>query len=404
MAAPLSRRADCSSARGPAMRKFAPSTKRQARSYGPANYHGLVALRQRRIPSMAANLWSSRPPAISSVSKASMAMRTSLLLCRKRSDTILFMQKGRSQKPPALALAALSFCAQIFAHAASPRFREYRDFAMGHEGDPGRGREIFFSENSAACIKCHSVDGSASKAGPDLLAVGDKFPRDDMIRAVLEPSIEIAIGYGATTIETKSDESHTGIIKESSDEWVSLIEGNGQWVRIARKDVEAERPCKVSLMPDGLEAGMSLQQFTDLIEYIVNLKQPENALTSNRGMPATIPELARPIALRPFFSEDLRFPHAFVQKAGDVRSGLVWFGQIPEGSNLFLAVHQTGKIWLLEKQQTNVTKTFFAGISKDIFNERGPNGLLGLAFHPKFRQNLKYYLKHQVFEEGRIVT
>jgi hypothetical protein len=86
---------------------------------------------------------------------------------------------------------------------------------------------------------------------------------------------------------------------------------------------------------------MSRQEFTDLIEYLVTLKQPESALTSNRGMPANIPELAKPIAVRPFFSEGLRFPHAFVHKPGDVRSGLIWFGQVPGRSNAFLAVHQT---------------------------------------------------------------
>jgi glucose/arabinose dehydrogenase len=87
-----------------------------------------------------------------------------------------------------------------------------------------------------------------------------------------------------------------------------------------------------------------------------------------------------------------------------VRYGLVWFGSLPGASNTFVAVHQTGKIWLLEKNGTNETKTLFADVGKDIFNERGPNGLLGLAFHPKFRENRKYYLKHQVFEDGKIVT
>jgi glucose/arabinose dehydrogenase len=100
----------------------------------------------------------------------------------------------------------------------------------------------------------------------------------------------------------------------------------------------------------------------------------------------------------------LRFPHAYVHKPGDVRYGLVWFGQLPGVSNSFVAVHQTGKIWLLEKRATNDVKMLFGDVAKDIFNERGPNGLLGLAFHPNFRGNRKYYLKHQVFEEGKIVT
>jgi len=73
-------------------------------------------------------------------------------------------------------------------------------------------------------------------------------------------------------------------------------------------------------------------------------------------------------------------------------------------SDAFLAVHQTGKIWLLEKHATNDAKTLFGDFSRELFNERGPNGLIGLALHPQFHRNHKYYLKHQVFEEGKIAT
>src|SRR6185436_8642944 len=108
-------------------------------------------------------------------------------------------------------------------------------------------------------------------------------------------------------------------------------------------EIKEQRGSALSLMPEGLEAGMSPQDFTDLIEYLVTLKQPENALTSNRGMPANIPLLPNPITVRPFLCEEMRFPHSFVQKPGDVRSGLVWFEQLPGATNAFLAVHQTGR-------------------------------------------------------------
>jgi putative heme-binding domain-containing protein len=282
--------------------------------------------------------------------------------------------------------------------------REYRDFAMGRDGNADRGRELFNNEQRGSCVKCHSVDGSGVRAGPDLFAIGDKFPRRELIQAVLEPSASIAIGYGTTIVQTKTDEEIQGIIKKASPDELQLIGSDAKLVRIATGDIKNQRGSAVSLMPEGLQAGLSPQEFADLIEYLVTLKQPENALTSNRGLPSNIPELSKPVALRPFFSEELRFPHAFVQKPGDVRHGLVWFGQMPGRSNEFLAVHQAGKIWLLEKNATNDLKTLFGDVSSEIFNERGPNGLLGMAFHPKFRENRKYYLKQQIFEEGKIAT
>jgi glucose/arabinose dehydrogenase len=121
-------------------------------------------------------------------------------------------------------------------------------------------------------------------------------------------------------------------------------------------------------------------------------------------MPSEILELAHPVELKPFFTEELRFPHAFVHKPGDVRSGLTWFAQAPGTTNLFFVVHQTGKIWLLEKRSEGDVKTLFGDFTSELFNERGPNGLLGMAFHPRFLTNHKYYLKHQVFEEGKIAT
>ncbi|HEV8259443.1 MAG TPA: c-type cytochrome, partial [Burkholderiales bacterium] len=197
-----------------------------------------------------------------------------------------------------------------------PNKEEYRRFALLREGDAARGKQLFADEQRAACAKCHSVDGKGNKAGPDLFAVGDKFPRRELIDAVLEPSAAIAVGYGTTIIETKSGENHQGIIKGATPEAIELMGADGNLVRIATSDIKEQRGSSVSFMPEGLQSGLSAPEFADLIEYLVTLRQPESALTSHLGMPAEIRELAKPIVVRPFFSEELRFPHAFVHKPG----------------------------------------------------------------------------------------
>ena len=156
---------------------------------------------------------------------------------------------------------------------------------MSHEGDVARGKALFNDETRAGCAKCHTTDGTAAKAGPDLLAIGDKFPRRELIQSVLEPSAAIAIGYGSTTIELKDGNEFTGIVKQSTDEFVDLATGDGQRIRIVAKSIKSQRGNTLSLMPDGLQQTMSREQFTDLVEYLTTLRQPESALTANAGMP-----------------------------------------------------------------------------------------------------------------------
>ncbi len=281
---------------------------------------------------------------------------------------------------------------------------EYRQFAMQNEGDAAQGGTLFADEQRLGCAKCHSVNGRGLKAGPDLATVGDQFARRDLIDAVLLPSATIAVGYSTTSIETKSGEAFQGVLKQVTDDWIELMGGDGQRVRIATSSIHEQRGSGVSLMPEGLQAGLSRREFADLIEYLVSLKQPDHALTSHHGMPDVIPSLARPVALRPFLADALQVTPAPNTAGGNAQLGLVWFGQVPGTARRFLAAHQTGIIWLVEKNADGELTTVFADFTPEIFSARGPNGLLGLAFHPKFRENRKYYLKHQVFEEGKIAT
>jgi putative heme-binding domain-containing protein len=280
----------------------------------------------------------------------------------------------------------------------TPSLDAYRKYATTHEGDVARGARLFADEQKLACLKCHSVDGSASKAGPDLSAAGDKFGRRDLVDAMLTPSAMISPGYGTVIVETKSGEEHQGILKQATDAGVQLMNADGKLVSVARADIGEQRGGTLSLMPEGLQAGLSLQEFTDLTEYLASLKQPESTRVSHHGMPAVIPKLAKPVVARPFFSEPFRLPREKMQ------TGLTGLHQIPGLTNVFLLLHQKGMIWRLEKRATGEDKAVFAELTGEVFYERGPNGLQDLVFHPKFRENRKYYLQYQVFEENTVAT
>src|SRR6185437_6473615 len=76
--------------------------------------------------------------------------------------------------------------------AAGRRRERYRAFAMSHPGDRSAGQTLFENAQRLACTNCHTTDAKGDKAGPDLSTIGDKFPRRELIDAVLSPSAQIA--------------------------------------------------------------------------------------------------------------------------------------------------------------------------------------------------------------------
>jgi putative heme-binding domain-containing protein len=276
---------------------------------------------------------------------------------------------------------------------------EYRRFALSQQADATRGKALFFNEAKLACSKCHSVDGKAGKAGPDLYAIGDKYPRPDLIQQILEPSANIAVGYTTTIVTTKGGDEYTGILQQLNDKGVELIGADAQVIRVAKAEIQEQRSSSTSLMPEGLEFGLTLQEFNDLVEYLVTLRQPESTLHINRAMPAMIPQLAASARVTKFFETRFTTP-----RIDGVESGLTGASPFPGQPNAWLITHQVGFIWLLEKTADGEEKSVFLDQVAETYSKTGPNGLLGIAFHPKFLENHKYYLKYQTFENGGIVS
>lgn len=254
---------------------------------------------------------------------------------------------------------------------------------MTKPGDAARGKTLFFDDSKLACSKCHTIDGSAAKAGPDLASIGDKFGRKDLVEAILSPSATIAVGYSTTLIKTRAGDVIEGILKEANDTTIGLMSADGKLVRVNRPDIAQQRTTDVSLMPENLYAGLTTQEFADLIEYLASLKTAESSNLLAHGMPSEIPMLEKPVTLRLIHSPQNKFVHP------------VWFGPLPGVENAFaVEEHESGKIWILDNSGSQESKTVFLDTGKFM---TGTRGLIGLVFHPNYASNHRYfYVKHLV--------
>jgi putative heme-binding domain-containing protein len=287
----------------------------------------------------------------------------------------------------AMVSVAVMFLAAMGGAFAQESAANYARYALTHSGRATNGAVIFKDEAKASCAKCHSVDGVSLKVGPDLLGAAAKFSRADLVKAILEPSASIAIGYATTRITTVAGEEYDGVLQRATNV-VELIGADGQKIHIDAKEVSTRRTSKVSLMPEGLHQGMSPDEFTDLVAYLLTLRPNASAGPAASGVLVSVPVAEKEATFTRYFPENIRFQTPS------------WFGEVPGQTNLHLGLEMGGKVWMVERGRSGVTQKVFVDLSGSIY-VGGGSGLLACAFHPRFAENRKYYLKYQM-QKGRI--
>ncbi len=137
-------------------------------------------------------------------------------------------------------------------------------------GSVAKGREVFFSEKSK-CATCHRIGDKGGKIGPDLSAIGRIRRERDLLEAVLFPSKTFAREYEPYSIITENGKVVSGIISHETADTISIQQATGDPVVVQRNEIEAMAPSAVSVMPQGLETGLSEQQLADLVAYLKSL-------------------------------------------------------------------------------------------------------------------------------------
>jgi putative heme-binding domain-containing protein len=130
-------------------------------------------------------------------------------------------------------------------------------------GDARKGESIFKS----SCGSCHQRGEAGRHFGPDLLSVTNQT-RINLLTMILNPNHTISPGYDGYIVETTDGKTVAGILASETATAVVLRTPENKEVMIAREHIRAVRPMITSLMPDGLEAGISVADMANLLEFL----------------------------------------------------------------------------------------------------------------------------------------
>jgi putative membrane-bound dehydrogenase-like protein len=138
-------------------------------------------------------------------------------------------------------------------------------------GDVTGGRAVFFG-NKVACSTCHSIGAVGGKFGPDLTKVGAIRSGRDILESVVLPSASFAQGYESYRVTVIAGAELSGILVRQTADTVVLRSAGGADVQLWRSQINEMRRAATSVMPEGLERGMTPEEFRDLLAFLQSLK------------------------------------------------------------------------------------------------------------------------------------
>ncbi|MEX2113486.1 MAG: PVC-type heme-binding CxxCH protein [Pirellulales bacterium] len=143
------------------------------------------------------------------------------------------------------------------------------DDREGRPGDAAAGERIFFHRGAAGCARCHQMVGRGARIGPELTATTSRLTRDRLVESIVRPSKEIAPHFATWLVGTSSGKPLVGmLVRELATGEQTYVDSNGELHEFKPGEIETRQPQSTSIMPDGLAAQLTIQEFRDLLAFL----------------------------------------------------------------------------------------------------------------------------------------
>ncbi len=133
------------------------------------------------------------------------------------------------------------------------------------------GRNIFNTNSTAQCVRCHTVGNGGSNVGPPLTRIANTLTREQLLEALIDPSARIAPGYGSISLKLKGGQEVIGVLtKETADELI-IKTSDAEPLVIATARIEKRQNLPSSMPPMG--EILTKREIRDVVEYLSSLKR-----------------------------------------------------------------------------------------------------------------------------------
>ncbi len=137
--------------------------------------------------------------------------------------------------------------------------------SLAKRGKAGLGRKIF----EQRCGACHQLGGVGQAIGPDLRASRSNGAEQLLIH-LIDPNREVAAQYVLHEVRTANgQEPVIGSIRFMNDAVIQVGLPDGSERQLLRSEGDEVKSIGRSLMPEGLEAGLSVGQMADLLAWLL---------------------------------------------------------------------------------------------------------------------------------------
>jgi putative membrane-bound dehydrogenase-like protein len=168
-------------------------------------------------------------------------------------------------KSPKVAAAAKMALASVIPPSREEMAAKFKP-AVTAKGDTVKGQVQFMGR----CMICHKAGANGFAVGPDLITVKTKG-REALLEAILMPHKEVASQFIAYTVNTKDGQTLAGVISNDTASSMTLRMPGGAEKTLQRSEIKGSSSSGQSLMPEGLETGMSVEDMADLLSFIEGL-------------------------------------------------------------------------------------------------------------------------------------